>query len=216
MIQIGIDIDNILRGTNYSFLNAYDKEFSLKHSFKKKEMKKIVENINPAHCRKYVPFHKKVDYNRFVNIDYPYEINALSYPLTRDTLPKFMTWKNDSLLEQIDDYVEIVLLTTGENDIAQNATMFFLSKGFRVNHILMGEPKRLWYECDVIISTNPKLLKAKPDKQMHAGERYSKRSVKINREFNKKVHSDLSYNSFIELMNDKKFISKLNLIKYSK
>jgi len=73
-------------------------------------------------------------------------------------------------------------------------TLFFLSKeAIKIaDYSFYGDPKRLWKECDILITANPKLLNNKP---------FNKFSIKINREFNKISNSDIDILNFNDIFN---------------
>jgi hypothetical protein len=98
---------------------------------------------------------------------------------------------NDLYKKYMDDYqFKIVSL---EEYRSIPPTLFFLSKvAIQIpDYSFYGDPARLWKECDICITTNPKLLDSKPS---------GKISIKINREFNSNTNAVHAYDNISDLL----------------
>jgi hypothetical protein len=203
-MKIGIDINHVLRDVNSSFLRQYDKEYGIKKTFRAKKARKLIANLDVWHNKQYVPFDNNEAMNEFRFIDHAYEIYGTAGQQQRNLSGQLLTWKYNLVVEKATEPVELIAVSPDEDEIAAMSTLFFLAKGFRIGHVLIDTKKRIWDECDVIITANPKLIKKKPE---------GKIVVKIKREFNKNAQADLEYESLSKLMNDQEFFDKLNTIK---
>ena len=76
-----------------------------------------------------------------------------------------------------------IILLKNESQRSKAATLFYLSKNlFNLDKIIFPNKwKDFWNECDVIITDNPKVLKAKPK---------GKISIKYQNDFNLDIKSD--------------------------
>lgn len=226
MIKIGIDINNNLRNFNYKFAEKYihefgdaykihrkcrrrgkgwhypDDDFSRVYACGKKHAKRFYNNIDPQHCKKYFPFKSNKEYYEFVDVDYAQELSAFAPLMHKSINGQLINWMNEYLDEKTNGEVEIILVSPGEMDIAALGTMFFIAKGAKVRHVLIHGKKRIWEECDVVITANPKLMKACPQ---------GKQVVKIDRDYNRKCKCSAHYRNLHELFLDSKFLEKLNI-----
>ena len=191
---IGITVNNILRDHLSKLKDLYEFEFE----------KEAIEPINPFNLQasfpditgetesiEFKPDQEEVELvenkkdgsfnlDKFLYEDACFEI----FGRTDETEP--------GLIKKISDFskkskLEIVLLNN-ESQRSKAATLFFLSKNyFNLNKILFPQKwKDFWVECDVIITDNPKILKAKPK---------GKISVKYQNDFNLDIKSDYTINN---------------------
>jgi|GEM_PF-5064348 hypothetical protein len=209
---IGITVNNILRDHLSKLKDLYEFEFE----------KEAIEPINPFNLQasfpditgetesiEFKPDQEEVELvenkkdgsfnlDKFLYEDACFEI----FGRTDETEP--------GLIKKISDFskkskLEIVLLNN-ESQRSKAATLFFLSKNyFNLNKILFPQKwKDFWAECDVIITDNPKILKAKPK---------GKISVKYQNDFNLDIKSDYTIINNKELF---KTLKKLNKEKNGK
>jgi hypothetical protein len=209
---IGITVNNILRDHLSKLKDLYEFEFE----------KEAIEPINPFNLQasfpditgetesiEFKPDQEEVELvenkkdgsfnlDKFLYEDACFEI----FGRTDETEP--------GLIKKISDFskkskLEIVLLNN-ESQRSKAATLFFLSKNyFNLNKILFPQKwKDFWVECDVIITDNPKILKAKPK---------GKISVKYQNDFNLDIKSDYTIINNKELF---KTLKKLNKEKNGK
>ena len=86
------------------------------------------------------------------------------------------------------------------------SSYFFLSKiGSRIRNVVFPiNGASLWDKYDVIITTNENIVKNKPE---------GKKVVLIRKEDNKNLvkRSDLTYDSLFDLLEDEKFLEKIEL-----
>lgn len=202
MYKIGIDLNNTLRDYNRKFIEEYDKEFGTFHNLGKKHARRWLKHIDPQHCRKAVTFKDNAAYFEFSDVDYPQELCAFAGKLGRRVDGELTNWMNNYVVEHGEGNVEIVIVSTGELDNAAMATMFFIAKGIKVRHVLIHGKKRVWEECDAIVTANPKLIKARP-----AG----KHVVRIDRDFNQKSYCDAHYHNLHEMFLDEHLFEKLGI-----
>lgn len=109
--------------------------------------------------------------------DAPFEIFGRSEESTSGIIHKLKEIEKQSK-------VEFVLLNK-ESPRSKCATLFFLSKNsFDFKHIYFPEKEKdFWALADVIVTDNPKILKAKPKNKV---------SIKVETEFNVDIKADFS------------------------
>ena len=126
-------------------------------------------------------------YNRFMYIDYCFEIHA-SAPF----MYKNMDVDFNKFVLKYGNNVEFILFSV-ENNFSIKPTQFFLSKvNATVRSIkFVDNSIDMWKDCDVLITTDPKLIKL--------GNPWFKKLIKLNRPYN----MDIKFNGLSALqLND--------------
>lgn len=208
---VGITINNILRDHITKLKDLYEFEFE----------KEAIEPINPFELSKSFPnIEGNVDEPEFkddqeveftenkkdtsFNLDrFMYEDACFEvFGRTDETIP--------GIIKEISDFsnknrINIKLLNN-ESQRSKSATLFFLSKNYyNLEQIVFPKKwKDFWEHCDVLVTDNPKLLKAKPKDKI---------SIKYQNEFNLDIKSDYTIINSKELF---KLLKKLNKEKNGK
>lgn len=196
MITIGIELNHVVRNINKQIIKYYIKENNLDVDIDEINDK---ENVLDTFAK----FNSKYDKNRFIFIDYPYEIFG-ACPAVEKNLPRDITiWLNElSNIEE--EEIRIVYYSLYEEALTIQSTFFFLSKtGTRVREVFFPKTiDEVWNRCDVVITANKDVL----DKQVDG-----KQSVKIIGNGNKNDGSkgDYEYDSLTEVIKDESFIEKI-------
>lgn len=114
-------------------------------------------------------------YNRFMYIDYCFEIHG-SAPF----MYKNMDVDFNKFILKYDNNVEFILFSV-ENNFSIKPTQFFLSKvNTTVRNIkFVDNSIDMWKDCDVLITTDPKLIKL--------GNPWFKKLIKLNRPYNMNI-----------------------------
>lgn len=150
-MTIGIDINNVIRDINKQVLKYYEKEFHTEVILDKHYLQIPMSEL--------VPFKNKIDANKFFYEDYPFEIFGCATTLEMDLIPLLNEWYEKMTNKGYD----IFLFSTKEHNLSIQSTYFFLSKvGCQIRNVqLFADEKEVNNKCDVIITANPKILKAK-------------------------------------------------------
>lgn len=194
MIRIGIELNNIVRNTNYQVMKYYKKDINPSFDETKISSNKcsIIEDI---------PFDSSDDRNQFVFIDYPYEIFGCARIMERNLAVIINNWLIDLNDDEKEDY-KVSFFSQRENDLSIPSTYYFLSKiATRIRNMYFPKKEEnLWDLYDIIITTDEKIVKNKPK---------GKVVVLIEKEDNIKSIklSDYTYDTLSNALNDNKFIS---------
>lgn len=175
----------------YDYFNTYKFEDTVEVEKELKEPEDMPENINPIDYQvenngdaladaflfktpKIIELNSKEVYNRFMYQDYCFEIHG-----SAPTMYKNMVVDVNNFFMKYKDTVNFKLLSV-ENYFSIPSTLFFLSKmTSRFKNISFVEnPLDMWNEVDVLITTDPKILKL--------GAPWGKKLIKINRPYNEK------------------------------
>ena len=99
-----------------------------------------------------------------------------------------------------------VKIMTRECGRAIPATLFFLSKtGSMCKEIkFINSYEEMWDECDMLVTTFPKVLETKPKNKI---------SIKIERNYNKKIKSNKIIKNLSDFLEDEDYINKITSTK---
>lgn len=198
-MKIGIELNNIVRDINSQIIKYYKKDIDKNFDDSKIDLK--CNNLITQ-----LPFKSNKDRNNFMYVDYPYEIFGCAKTVERNLVNSITSF--EIKLNNLDDGNEykIVHFSLLEAALTIQSTFYFLSKsGSRVREVLF--PKHgvdIWNECDVVITTNKRIVKSKPNK--------NKVVVLIRTSDNSDIekNADLVYDNLTSLINDETFINKIN------
>lgn len=196
-MKIGIEINHIIRDVNSQMLKYYVKDIDKTFDEKKVE-KNVVSFIDS------LGFKTKKAKENFLYVDYPYEIFGCANTIHRNTSPMLNKW----LIELDNEGLggdEVCLFSLRENALTIQSSYYFLSKiGCRVRNIFFPKDgKDMWEKCDVIITTNERIVKNKPS---------DKKVILIQTKDNTDLIPlcDLVYASFTDIIQDKTFIKMIS------
>ena len=203
-MRIGIELNGIVRDVNKQVIKYYKKDIN--QGFDDKKVNYNVLNIIDSLDLK----SKKAKFD-FMYVDYPYEIFGCAPTMDRHLAVTINNWII-SLNNREDDTYEIKMFSLKEEGLSIQSTYYFLSKiGCRVREMFFPKDGlNMWDKCDVIITTNERIIANKPE---------GKKVILINKDDisnDLKEMADYNYNSLMELITDDAFIDKVKVIKENK
>jgi len=203
----------------FDFFNEYKWEDTVEEIKEMREPEDTPEEINPidyqldengeapADFMLYKPTEKieltaKEVYNRFMYEDFLFEIHGAA--------PKMYSQLDldvNKFLEKYEKRLNYTVMSV-ENKFSIPPTLFFLSKiscRFK-NYKFLNKATDMWKEVDVLITTNPEILKL--------GAPWGKKIIKLKRPYNENIKSgSLEVLQIADLINNKDFEK---IIKYKK
>lgn len=196
MITIAIELNHVVRNVNKQILKYYQKDINPELD---------IDNIDEKDdVFKYAKFDSNRDRNEFVYIDYPYEIFGCAKTMDKDLMTKINNWLV-SLTNEEDETYRVIYYSLNEEALTIQSSYFFLSKiGTRVREVLFPfDSKEIIDRADVIITADGSIIEKSKDTDT--------KIVLINRPTNKefKDKAFLSYNSLVDLIDDKEFLKKI-------
>lgn len=198
-MKIGIELNNIVRDINKQIVKYYKKDID--KSFDDKNVNYNVLNIIDT-----LGFKSKKEKFEYMYVDYPYEIFGCAPTMHRNLAVTINNWIV-SLNNKEDDKYDVKLFSLKEEGLSIQSTYYFLSKiGCRVREMFFPKDGvEMWEKCDVIITTNERIVFNKPE---------GKVVVLINTSDNNllKNSSDINYDSLMDLINDDDFFNKVRKI----
>lgn len=198
-MKIGIELNHIVRDINSQLVKYYKKDID-------KNFNVESVNKNTLTVGERLPFKSKKARNEFIYIDYPYEIFGCASTTQRNLTVLINNWVMDLTNLEDDDY-SVSFFSLFEEGLTIQSTYFFLSKiGSRVREMFFPKDgKTMWEKFDVIITTNERIVKTKPN---------GKVVVVIDMDENEKANSnaDLVYSSLSDIVTDEDFFKKVREI----
>ena len=151
-MKIGIELNGIIRDLNQQIVDYYKKDFD--KTFDVDSVDLNVVNFLPQ-----IPFKSKDEEDKFMYIDYPYEVFGCAGTMEMHLPNTLNTWHKS--LPKKDD---IILFSLMECGLSIQSTYFFLSKiGCKIREIFFPKkPQDIWEKCDVVITTNKKIVSSRP------------------------------------------------------
>lgn len=134
-------------------------------------------------------------YNKFMYEDYLFEIFGSAPQMYRG-----LDLHINEFIEKFKDF-EITIVSK-ENMYSIPPTLFFLGKSMIrfENYKFYDEYDKYWEDCDVLITTNPYLIKNKHEDKM---------LIKLNRPYNNDLKCEHEYVQLIDLVKDEEIIKKI-------
>lgn len=195
MIKIGIELNGVIRNVNKQILKYYQKDVDPSI-----DLDEIDEKDNVF---KYAKFDSNKSKNEFIYIDYPYEIFGCAKTIDKDLPVEINNWMVEMTNREDEEFM-IVYYSLNEEYLTIQSSYFFLSKiGTRVREVFFPRDiNEIWNRCDVVITANDDVLKAKPS---------DKKSVKIINTVNKDsdVKGDFEYESMTDVIKDNNFLDNI-------
>lgn len=193
-MKIGIELNGIIRDLNQQIVDYYKKDFD--KTFDVDSVDLNVVNFLPQ-----IPFKSKDEEDKFMYIDYPYEVFGCAGTMEMHLPNTLNTWHKS--LPKKDD---IILFSLMECGLSIQSTYFFLSKiGCKIREIFFPKkPQDIWKKCDVVITTNKKIVSSKPKDKV---------VVLIRKNDNMKLakKSNLTYSSLTEICQDESFLDMVKI-----
>ena len=188
---IGINIDGVLRDYLGKFLSTHKKYYG---------SDKEIKDITRYDLEKQFSFDERDGGGTSSFLKFSYEDCSLEIYGYADEIEDHIITKLNSFISSNKDKIKVKIISR-ECGRAIPGTLFFLSKtGSMCRDIkFVNSYEEMWDECDILVTSFPKALETKPD---------NKKSVKIEREYNKKNKSDYSLETISEFL-EEDYINKL-------
>lgn len=185
---IAIDLNDVIRAYTRNFAKVYQKEYN--RAFDESELEITTNDLSEI-----FPFDSKEEYKRFTYQDYPYELYGKCETVDKTTSTFLTKWLEDIKNFDIDEEVEVMIVSPMEYGLTIQSTYFFLSKiGCRVRNVYFPtDSSTIWNKCDVLITANPKLLENKPE---------DKKTIKIVTDYNKENTADFTYDNVVDFFSE--------------
>lgn len=198
-MRIAIDLNDVLRDYTRSFAKYYkqgkDRTFDLA----------TLDDLYTNDLFQIFPFNSTDEYNKFIYEDYSWEIFGKSETCTRTLTSDLKIWLTRTILDiDIDEPIEVLVVSTKEYGLSVASSYFFISKlGVPIREVYFPtDSSKIWDKCDILITANPDLLETKPD---------DKKTVRIEKDYNEGCAYDATYETltdfFSERINTEKLIN---------
>jgi hypothetical protein len=215
--EFGTEYEEIPASYTYDFFNTYRWEDTVETVKELHEPDEMPDDINPVHYQvdnegeadadaflfkkpEEIKLTAREVYNRFMYQDFLFEIHGSAPIMYRN-----MDVDVNNFLMKYEDTVNFTVLSV-ENKFSIPPTLFFLSKiqaRFK-NYKFVNKPLDMWKHVDVLITTDPEILKM--------GVPWGKKLVKLNRPYNENIKKgSIEVLQIKDLIEDKKF---QKIIKY--
>jgi hypothetical protein len=200
-MKIAIDVNGVLRDTLSKMEQVYQKFFIDDYIMEEGEEKfeyKMNLPVTSDNFMEHFEFPSNEKFYDFLYVDFPMNIFGHAPSVS----PNTFTVLND-IYQDLRNHQELWVISE-EVQKSKPATLFFLSKyGCLVeNYLFYSEITfdRVWENFDIVLTSNPKLLKTKPQ---------GKKTIKVATDYNSDFDSDFTINSLDEFT---KLYEELNLI----
>ena len=191
-MKIAIDLNDVIRDYSRNFVKYFKK--GINHAFDEDDVEFYTNDM-----RILLPFNSEEQYRRFVYEDYPFELYG-KCPIVEKNLARDLNeWIE---FELPDEDIEVIFVSPMECDLTIQSTFSFLAKiGSRVREVYFPiDSATVWDKCDVLITANPRFFNSKKD---------GKKIIKINKDYNKECVAEHDYDSLMDVIQDKNFVSKI-------
>lgn len=194
-LRIAIDVNDVLRDYTRQFADIYKKFINPSFDI-------AYDDINDFDFLKIFPFldtegnSDRIKYNKFKYEDYSFEIYGRAEAMDRMLPADFNLWTQNTMRNFDDDILpEIIIFSPFEMNLSIQSTLSFLARfGIRVRQIEFPlDSVKMWDKCDIMITTNPHLLEAKPEDKI---------SIKIKAPYNKDSKGTYEFNSMMDVIHD--------------
>ena len=203
-MKIGIELNHIVRDVNSQMLKYFKKD--IQKDFDDKDV-----DLNVSNFIETLPFKTKKQKNDFLYVDYPYEIFGCARTKHRNLANSITQWEIDMNNKDNGEKYELVHFSLKENALTIQSSYYFLSKiGSRVRETYFPtDGKDMWDVCDVIITTDSRIIKNKPENKVSV-------LIRTNNNENLEEYADLVYDNILEVISDDDFLLKVESSRASK
>lgn len=187
-MTIAIDLNDVIRAYTRNFAKVYQKEYNRTFDID-------TLDIETNDLSQVFPFDSKEEYKRFTYQDYPYELYGKCETVNKMTSSALNKWLDEIKNFDIEDDIEVLIVSPMEYGLTIQSTYFFLSKiGCRVRNVYFPtDSSTIWNKCDVLITANPRLLENKPE---------DKKTIKIVTDYNEENTADFTYDNVVDFFNE--------------
>lgn len=203
-MKIGIELNHIVRDVNSQMLKYFKKD--IQKDFDDKDI-----DLNVSNFIETLPFKTKKQKNDFLYVDYPYEIFGCARTKHRNLANSITQWEIDMNNKDNGEKYELVHFSLKENALTIQSSYYFLSKiGSRVRETYFPtDGKDMWGVCDVIITTDSRIVKNKLENKVCV-------LIRTNDNKNLEEYADLVYDNILEVISDDDFLLKVESSRASK
>lgn len=195
-MKIAIDLNDVVRDFSTNFLKYYCERYN--HEFDLDDFEYWTNDMTAL-----FPFASVNAYLNFTYSEYAYELFGKCNTCEPSLVSHFGNWAENIVPNMdLDEPVELMVVSPKEYGLSIGATLFFLSKiGCPVREIYFpNEAMTIWDKCDALVTANPELLNNKPE---------GKIGIKIKKEYNKGTKSEYEYSRFTDFLMDEDVIKKM-------
>lgn len=187
-MTLAIDINDVIRDNMFQFKNVYQRYIDGGFDID-------LNDIDTYNMLDHYPFDSETDLNQFKYIDFAFELYGRA-----ETCDKMLSYALNDYLEKtlrdIDDVPNIILFSPFEIGLTIQSTFSFLAaRTIRAREIYFPIDSMTIYDrADVVITAQPSLIENCPE---------GKCVIKINKPYNKEIETKYSFNSLMDVINDK-------------
>lgn len=202
-MRIGIELNDVVRDINKQVVKYYAKDIDKEFDDENVDYNslRVIDTLN---------FADEKSKFEFMYVDYPYEVFGCAKPMHRNLPVTINNWIY-KLNQEKNDVYDIKLFSLKEEGLSIQSTYYFLSKiGCRVREMIFPKDGAdIWKDCDVVITTNKRIVKNKPEGNV---------VVLIKKTNNEDLidDSDLVYDSLMDLIGDEDFFTKVRRVSKKK
>lgn len=188
-MTIAIDLNDVLRDYTGQFKKVYQKHIDSNFEIED-------EDITSSKLIEVFPFESEEEYNKFVYVDYPYELFGRAEAVDQMLPYRFNDWLQNTLRDVDEDKIpNVMIVSPMEANLTIQATMAFLAKlPSRVREIYFPiDSSTVWDKCDILITANPLFLNNVPEDKI---------AIKINMPYNKDIECKYSFDKMMNVIED--------------
>ncbi len=187
-MTLAIDINDVIRDNMFQFKNVYQRYIDGGFDID-------LNDIDTYNMLDHYPFDSETDLNQFKYIDFAFELYGRA-----ETCDKMLSYALNDYLEKtlrdIDDVPNVILFSPFEIGLTIQSTFSFLAaRTIRTRELYFPVDSMTIYDrADVVITAQPSLIENCPE---------GKCVIKINKPYNKEIETKYSFNSLMDVINDK-------------
>ena len=187
---IAIDINDVIRDNMFQFRSIYQKFMDTNFDIE-------LDEIVSFNMMEVYPFRSDEELFQFKYVDYAFELFARAECCDKMLPYMFNDWVEKTLKNLDEELIpEVILFSPFEMGLTIQSTYSFLAtKGIRVRGIIFPKDSSKIYDmADIVITTQPSLIENCPE---------NKTVIKINKPYNKECECKYSFNSMMDIIQDK-------------
>lgn len=187
-MTLAIDINDVIRDNMYQFRSVYQRYVDGGFDID-------LNDIDTYNMMDHYPFESESELNQFKYIDYAFELYGRA-----ETCDKMLSYTLNDYLEKtlrdLDEIPDIILFSPFEIGLTIQSTFSFLAaRTIRAREVYFPIDSATIYDrADVVITAQPSLIENCPE---------GKCVIKINKPYNKEIEAKYSFNSLMDIINDK-------------
>ncbi len=187
-MTLAIDINDVIRDNMFQFKNVYQRYIDGGFDID-------LDTIDTYNMLDHYPFESESELNQFKYVDFAFELYGRA-----ETCDKMLSYALNDYLEKtlrdIDDVPNIILFSPFEIGLTIQSTFSFLAaRTIRTRELYFPVDSMTIYDrADVVITAQPSLIENCPE---------GKCVIKINKPYNKEIETKYSFNSLMDVINDK-------------